>query len=308
MRRPVLVTGANSGIGLATVLHLARLGFPVVGSARTAAKAETIQRQAEAAGVPVDTVVLDVADSGSYENVVAGLDPWGVVNNAGYINLGAIEDVDMDSVRRQFETMVFGPMRIVALSLPAMRMRGEGRILNVISVAAHTTGPPVGWYSAVKHALAAATEALRIETWMSYALAAGRLAIGITAAARPHVVSRLLAGRAGENAPSAHVLTRALAVRDIALAVATLDVLRRRSPATPTLLLVGALCDGTDAALTARHGPMPPRTRRLGLAVATGAAIVGAWQALRLRGTVLARRDEILIHDGGDVLQAAPGE
>jgi hypothetical protein len=122
-------------------------------------------------------------------------------------------------------------------------------------------------------------------TWMSYALAAGRLAIGISALARPHVVSRLLVGRSGENAPSAPVLTRALAVRDVALAVATLDVLGRRSRAMPTLLLVGALCDVTDAALTARHGPMPSRTRTLGLAVATSAALTGAWQALRLRGT-----------------------
>jgi hypothetical protein len=121
-------------------------------------------------------------------------------------------------------------------------------------------------------------------TWMSHTLAAGRLAIGITAAARPHVVSRVLTGRAGEEEPSAHVLTRALAVRDVALGVATLDVLRRRSRATPTLLLAGAVCDGADAALIARSGPMPPRSRTLGIAVAAGSAIAGAWEALRLRG------------------------
>lgn len=164
MERRVLVTGGNSGIGLATVLHLAGRGFRVVGAARTPDKAAVIEEAAAQAGLDVETVVLDVADEAAAERVVPGLSLWGLVNNAGYMNVGMVEDVDMWTVRRQFETIAFGPLRLAQLALPAMRRRGDGRIVTVSSALAHASGPPlIGWYTAAKRALTAMTETLRIE-------------------------------------------------------------------------------------------------------------------------------------------------
>lgn len=84
----VLVTGASSGIGLETALHLAALGFGVVGTARSQDKAESLATSARDAGVVVDTAVLDVTDANRCQELVTGLEPWAVVNNAGYINVG----------------------------------------------------------------------------------------------------------------------------------------------------------------------------------------------------------------------------
>lgn len=169
MDRSVVVTGANSGIGLKTVVELARAGYDVVGTARTAAKAATIIETAAAAGRTVRTVLLDVADAESTREGFAeiasltGGGPWAVVNNAGLAIAGAVEDVDDDDARYQFEVNVLAPARIARLVMPGMRERGEGRIVMVSSITGRASVPLLGWYCASKHALEALTDALRVE-------------------------------------------------------------------------------------------------------------------------------------------------
>jgi NAD(P)-dependent dehydrogenase (short-subunit alcohol dehydrogenase family) len=160
----VLTTGANSGIGLAAVLEIARRGYRSVGSVRSEAKADAVRKAAADAGVEVETVLLDVTDAGRCEEVVAELGPiYGIVNNAGYGITGAVEDVPEDEARAVLETMVVAPMRLARLALPSMRERGAGRIVNVSSIMGRTTTPLTGWYQASKHALEAVSDALRIE-------------------------------------------------------------------------------------------------------------------------------------------------
>lgn len=161
--KTVLTTGANSGIGLASVLKLATLGFRSVGTVRSEAKAETVAVAAETARVSVETVLLDVTDASRCAEVVDQVRPWGIVNNAGFSGVGAIEDVSDEEVRQQLETMVVAPMRLARLAMPYMRAAGGGRIVNVSSIYGLTTTPFSGWYQASKHALEAASDALRLE-------------------------------------------------------------------------------------------------------------------------------------------------
>src|SRR5207248_5092026 len=128
--RTVVTTGANSGIGLATTIELARRGFRSVGSVRSAAKARRVKEAAREATVEVETVVLDVTDPAACRRVVARLKPWGLVNNAGSSFSGAIEDVEDAEAREALETMVLAPMRLARLSLPHMRAAGGGRIVQ----------------------------------------------------------------------------------------------------------------------------------------------------------------------------------
>jgi len=160
----VLTTGANSGIGLCTAIEVARRGYRSVGSVRSDDKAAVLATAAAAAGVEVETVLLDVTDPAACGRVVAEVgDLYGLVNNAGYTNTGAVEDVGDDDVRHQLETMTVAPMRLARLALPAMRVAGGGRIINVSSIYGRTTTPLSGWYQAAKHALEAVSDALRIE-------------------------------------------------------------------------------------------------------------------------------------------------
>jgi NAD(P)-dependent dehydrogenase (short-subunit alcohol dehydrogenase family) len=164
MAETVLTTGANSGIGLSCVLEIAKRGYRSVGSVRSEAKADAVQKAAADAGVQVETVLLDVTDGERCEAVVEELGPiYGIVNNAGYGVTGAVEDVADDEARAVLETMVLAPMRLARLALPAMRQRGAGRIVNVSSIMGRTTTPLTGWYQASKHALEAVSDALRIE-------------------------------------------------------------------------------------------------------------------------------------------------
>ena len=86
-----------------------------------------------------------------------------LVNNAGYSQSGAVEAVPMEKVRRQFETNVFGLVRMSQLVLPGMRRQGWGRIVNVSSVGGRLTFPGGGYYHATKHAVEALSDALRFE-------------------------------------------------------------------------------------------------------------------------------------------------
>src|SRR5258706_15646791 len=107
MSETVLTTGANSGIGLACVLEVARRGYRSVGSVRSEAKADAVHKAAADAGVQVETVILDVTDATGCAQVVRELGPiYGLVNNAGYGITGAVEDVAEAEARAVLETMV----------------------------------------------------------------------------------------------------------------------------------------------------------------------------------------------------------
>lgn len=159
----VLTTGANSGIGLATALEVARAGFHSVGTVRSPAKARIVHRAAAETGVEVDTVLLDVTDAARCARVIGQVRPWGVVNNAGLSTMGAIEDVDDAEARHCLETMVLAPMRLARLAIPHMREAGGGRVVNLSSIYGLVSTPLTGWYQASKHAIEALSDALRME-------------------------------------------------------------------------------------------------------------------------------------------------
>jgi NAD(P)-dependent dehydrogenase (short-subunit alcohol dehydrogenase family) len=166
--RIVLTTGANSGLGLAIAVELARRGFTSIGSVRSAAKAATVRTAADAAGVEVHTVQCDVDDASACARAIATIEDHhgalhGLVNNAGYSLTGAVEDVPDEDARAILETMVVAPMRLSRLALPAMREAGGGRIVNISSIYGRTTTPFTGWYQAAKHALEGVSDALRME-------------------------------------------------------------------------------------------------------------------------------------------------
>jgi NAD(P)-dependent dehydrogenase (short-subunit alcohol dehydrogenase family) len=155
--RTVLVTGAGSGIGLATVVDLAGHGLRPVGAVRSEAKALPVR------DAGIETVLLDVTDAAACARVIDELRPDAVVNNAGHILYASVEDTTDDQARDLIEVMTIAPMRIARLALPHMRERGWGRIVNVSSASGRLALPMLGWYSAAKHALEAATDALRME-------------------------------------------------------------------------------------------------------------------------------------------------
>jgi NAD(P)-dependent dehydrogenase (short-subunit alcohol dehydrogenase family) len=160
--RAVLITGCSTGIGRATAEHLAEKGWPVYATAR---RLESI---ADLESKGCNVLALDVTDDDSMaaavDQVKAEHGAVGVlVNNAGYSQSGTIEEVPMEDVRRQFETNVFGLVRMTQLVLPGMREQRWGKIVNISSMGANFTFPGGGFYHATKHAVDALTDALRFE-------------------------------------------------------------------------------------------------------------------------------------------------
>ena len=168
MLKSVIVTGASSGIGRAAAVRLAKSGYRVFGLARSYDKLQRLAAELPAENyVPVE---FDITKPETFDSVVNSISKDGVfalVNNAGYVEPGAIEDLGMESIRVQFEVNFFGLVGLTKKILPAMLQSKEGRIINVSSIAGLVSLPLIGAYCATKHALEAVTDALRMELWNS---------------------------------------------------------------------------------------------------------------------------------------------
>jgi short-subunit dehydrogenase len=160
--KAVLITGCSTGIGRATAERLAAGGHTVYATAR---RPESIA-DLEAKGCR--TLALDVTDEQSMQAAVRAVEEaegavGALVNNAGYSQSGAVESLDLDAVRAQFETNVFGLVRMCQLVLPGMRRQGFGRIVNISSIGGKLVFPGGGAYHGTKHAVEAFSDALRFE-------------------------------------------------------------------------------------------------------------------------------------------------
>jgi len=160
--KAVLITGCSTGIGRTTAEHLASKGWTVYATAR---RPESI---AELEQKGCRTLALDVTDEASMQAAVKAVeDAEGAVgvliNNAGYSQSGAVEEVAMDQVRRQFETNVFGLLRMCQLVLPGMRKQGYGRIVNISSMGGRLVFPGGGIYHGTKFSVEAISDAMRWE-------------------------------------------------------------------------------------------------------------------------------------------------
>jgi NAD(P)-dependent dehydrogenase (short-subunit alcohol dehydrogenase family) len=159
--KPVaLVTGASTGIGRAIALRLAQDGFEVYGTSRKAQPSE--------AGSSLHWLELDVTSDASVLACVEALRTRAgrldvLVNNAGYLVGGAVEEVSLLQAKAEFETNFFGPVRVIQAVLPMLRAQGSGTIVNVTSLAALVPLPFWGFYNASKAALESLTETLREE-------------------------------------------------------------------------------------------------------------------------------------------------
>ena len=163
-----LVTGSNSGIGLATSVSLARARHTVVAAMRNLARGAEIRKIAAQEKLPIHLATLDVDDDASvraaFSEVVAQHGPVEVlVNNAGIGGGGAIEETPLDSFRQVMETNFFGAVRCIQAVVPGMRERRRGAIVNVSSVAGRIASAAQASYAASKWALEAVSECLAQE-------------------------------------------------------------------------------------------------------------------------------------------------
>jgi len=162
-QRVILITGCSSGIGRATALEAAARGHRVFASARNPETLWDLE-----GGGQIRPLALDVTDPASIRGAVSSvLTEAGrvdaLVNNAGYGQYGAAEDVTAEEWRRQFDVNLFGAIEAARAVLPAMREKRSGTIVNVSSVAGKIAIPFAAPYCASKHALEALSDALRVE-------------------------------------------------------------------------------------------------------------------------------------------------
>ncbi|MEO0879021.1 MAG: SDR family oxidoreductase [Pseudomonadota bacterium] len=165
MHKPVLITGASSGIGEAAAVFLARKSFRVYAAARSVEKLEALSGLG---GGLITPLALDVTDEGSIERALSeirasGDTLFGLVNNAGVSVTGPAEEVPLNEWRRQFETNFFALVAMSAPVIAMMREAGGGRIVNIGSVAGRIAAPFFGPYAASKHAVEGVSDAMRRE-------------------------------------------------------------------------------------------------------------------------------------------------
>jgi NAD(P)-dependent dehydrogenase (short-subunit alcohol dehydrogenase family) len=161
-KKVVLITGASAGIGLATAKYLIENGHAVYAAARR------VEKMKELVAMGGKILEMDVTNNESMEKGIKQIIHENgyidvLINNAGYGSLGAVEEVDMDEARRQFEVNVFGSARLSQLVIPHMRSRNEGRIVNISSVGARIYEPLSAWYHSTKFALEGLSDCMRLE-------------------------------------------------------------------------------------------------------------------------------------------------
>jgi NAD(P)-dependent dehydrogenase (short-subunit alcohol dehydrogenase family) len=152
-RKIVLITGCSTGIGRDAAERLVRAGHTVYATARRAESVQSLEAWADASDGRAAAGRLDVTEHETIESVVRDAQTrFGridvLVNNAGYGQIGAVEDVSIDLWRRQLETNLVGAVAMTQSVLPVMRQQRSGRIINVSSVVAHVAMPLVGAYCA----------------------------------------------------------------------------------------------------------------------------------------------------------------
>ena len=158
MNKTVLITGATSGIGKETALLLTSKGFLVYGTARNV----------EGKNLPFRLLPMDVRNEASIKEAVQQiLTEVGridiLINNAGVGITGAVEELPAEQLHNVFATNLYGAIAVIQQVLPAMRSQGNGRIINIASIAGYMGLPFRGAYSASKGALLLMSEALRME-------------------------------------------------------------------------------------------------------------------------------------------------
>ena len=164
----VLITGCSSGIGRAAAEQLVRHGHTVYATARANTSVDDLSDWAQSTDGMAHARHLDVTDASTISAVIEDiLSSHGridaVVNNAGFGQMGAVEDISLEGWRRQMETNLIGAIAVIQACLPIMRQQRAGRIVNISSVVAHIAAPLMGAYCASKHALDAMSTSLRNE-------------------------------------------------------------------------------------------------------------------------------------------------
>jgi NAD(P)-dependent dehydrogenase (short-subunit alcohol dehydrogenase family) len=156
-QKVALVTGVSSGIGLATTTRLLKEGFRTFGTVRESRPSKL--------PTGLELIRLDVRDEGSvHAGVQAVLDQAGridaLINNAGSVLFGSLEETSIDEAKALFETNFFGVLRMCQTVLPIMRRQNDGRIVNISSVLGFLPAPYMGIYATTKHALEGYSESL----------------------------------------------------------------------------------------------------------------------------------------------------
>ena len=163
-----LVTGSSSGIGFETALLLARNGFHTYASMRNLEKSKGITQITSKEKLPLQVVQLDVNDDASVKEAVDKIESEQgrinvLVNNAGYVLLGPAEHLSIKEFKAQFETNLFGVIRVMQVVLPTMRRQREGTIVNISSSAGRIGLPLNSAYVSSKFALEGLTESISYE-------------------------------------------------------------------------------------------------------------------------------------------------
>lgn len=159
----IFITGCSSGIGLDAAIALSARGHRVIASCRK------VSDLAKLSNLGFEAVLMDMDNSESikqgFSNVLiktqGKLDV--LINNAGFGQAGALEDIPREVIRAQFETNVFGLMELTSLAIPVMRQQGHGRIINISSVLGLISMPFRGAYNASKYAVEGLCDTLRLE-------------------------------------------------------------------------------------------------------------------------------------------------